>query len=396
MNLTQTSGENLVIQIINLSFADVFKRYSLSYNIYRDVFQTGLLGLEIRNVPESSADKIHKIVLKENEICYKCKLKDKRNVNLLIPGSLGDIKDISKRILKSGDEDLGYKIINVIKNFEEYGSKPYKIGTREFCFNNSFVMGILNVTPDSFSDGGLYYSSAEAVKHGLEMIENGADIIDIGGESTRPGAGNISAAEEIKRVMPVVDGILKVKPDAVISIDTTKKKVAEKALENGAKIINDISALTFEPDMADVIKLYDAALVIMHMKGTPGDMQNDPHYDDPVIEIYDFLFERLQRIAKLGIKKIFIDPGIGFGKRVEDNFELIKRLGDFKGLGYPVLIGVSRKSFIGKSLNLQVNERDTATASIETLAVNNGARIIRTHNVINGVQVTKLLNHFGE
>ncbi len=383
----------MVIQIVNLSYADVFKRYSSNYNIYRDVFQIGLLGLEIREVPVSLAENIQKVVLREKEICYKSELKNKKSVNLLIPGSLWDIKDISKRILKKGDEDLGYKIINVIKNFEEYGTGCFKIGGKDFCFSKSYTMGILNVTPDSFSDGGLYISTADAIKHGIGMIKQGADIIDVGGESTRPGSENVSSEEELKRVLPVIDGILSIRPEAIISVDTTKKIVAENALAHGAKIINDISALTNEPDMGEVIKKHKAALVIMHMKGTPKDMQINPYYDDPVKEIYDFLFERLQKISKFGIKEIFIDPGIGFGKRVEDNFELIRRLDDFKSLGYPILIGVSRKSFIGKTLDLQINERDTATSLMEALAIKSGARIIRTHNIANGVQVTRLLNH---
>ncbi len=383
----------MVIQIINLSYADVFQRYSSNYNIYRDVFQIGLHGLEIREVPAVLADSIQKVVLKEKEICYKSDIKNKKSVNLLIPGSLWSIKEISKRILKNGDEDLGYKIINVIKHFEEYGSGCYKIGDKDFCFNKSYVMGILNVTPDSFSDGGKYLNTIDAVKHGIEMIDQGADIIDIGGESTRPGSENISADEESERVLPVINGILESRPNSVISVDTSKKVVAEKALTRGAKIINDISAMNLEPEMGEVIKKHNAALVIMHMKGTPKDMQNNPYYDDPVREIYDFLFERLQKITKLGIKDIFIDPGIGFGKRIEDNFELIRRLEDFKSLGYPILIGISRKSFLGKTLDLQVNERDNATSMVEALAIKNGARIIRTHNVANGKHVVKLLEH---
>ncbi|MCL5029760.1 MAG: dihydropteroate synthase, partial [Bacteroidetes bacterium] len=372
---------------------DVFKKYSNAYNIFRDVYQLGLTGLEIRNISNELAGVIQKIVLKEQEICYKAENTNKKFVNLFIPASLWNIKELTRRILTSGDEDLGYKIINVIKNYEEYFSKCYKIGNKEFSFDRSYVMGILNVTPDSFSDGGKYLKLENAINHGLEMIEEGADIIDIGGESTRPGAEKVSHEEEIKRIIPVIDGILKKNPEAIISVDTTKKMIAEKALQHGAKIINDISALTFDPELGEIIKKNNASIILMHMKGTPVDMQNDPFYEDVVREIYDFLYERIQLIQKLGIKNVFIDPGIGFGKRVEDNFELIRRLEDFKSLGYPILIGVSRKSFIGKTLNLVVTDRDTATALIESLAVKNGARIIRTHNVKYGVQVCKLLKH---
>ncbi len=270
-------------------------------------------------------------------------------------------------------------------------NNEYIIGGRRFVFDTPYIMGILNVTDDSFSDGGKYYSTENAVKHALEMIDDGADFIDIGGESTRPGAETISADEEIKRIIPVIENILKEKPSTIISVDTTKSPVAETALQNGAKIINDISAFNFDPKIVDIVEKYDAAYVLMHMKGNPKDMQKDPYYDDVIKEIYNFLYNKLKILDDAGISKIFIDPGIGFGKRVEDNFEILKRLEDFKSLGYPILIGTSRKSFIGKTLNLEVDNRDTATSVVESVAIKNGARVIRTHNVKNGVQVCKLL-----
>ena len=270
-------------------------------------------------------------------------------------------------------------------------NNEYIIGGRKFVFDTPYIMGILNVTDDSFSDGGKYYSTENAVKHALEMIDDGADFIDIGGESTRPGAETISADEEIKRIIPVIENILKGKPDTIISADTTKSSVAEAALQNGAKIINDISAFNFDHKIVDIVEKYDAAYVLMHMKGNPKDMQKAPYYDDVITEIYNFLYDKLKILDDAGISKIFIDPGIGFGKRVEDNFEILKRLEDFKSLGYPILIGTSRKSFIGKTLNLEVDNRDTATSVVESVAIKNGARVIRTHNVKNGVQVCKLL-----
>ena len=270
-------------------------------------------------------------------------------------------------------------------------NNEYIIGGRRFVFDTPYIMGILNVTDDSFSDGGKYYSTENAVKHALEMIDDGADFIDIGGESTRPGAETISADEEIKRIIPVIENILKGKPDTIISADTTKSSVAEAALQNGAKIINDISAFNFDPKIVDIVEKYDATYVLMHMKGNPKDMQKAPYYDDVIKEIYNFLYNKLKILDDAGISKIFIDPGIGFGKRVEDNFEILKRLEDFKSLGYPILIGTSRKSFIGKTLNLEVDNRDTATSVVESVAIKNGARVIRTHNVKNGVQVCKLL-----
>lgn len=381
------------IQVLNLSPNDVFKKFSDEYKIFRDIYQPGLLGLKIRSLDERLAQSIQQIVLKEKEICYKTENHEKKYSSVFIPGSLLSIKEIARKILTDGNDDLGYKINNFINNYEDYELKTYKIGGKEFSFNKSYVMGILNVTPDSFSDGGKYRNSGEAIKHALEMISEGADIIDIGGESTRPGSESVPAEEEIKRLIPVIDGILSEKPDVIISVDTTKSKVAESSLAHGAKIINDISSLNFEPQMIEIVKRYNAGFVIMHMQGIPKNMQNNPKYDNLIKEIYDFLYEKLQLLSKYGIKETFIDPGIGFGKGVEDNYEIIRRLGDFKSLGSPILIGVSRKTFLGKSLGLEVTERDTATAAVEAIAIKNGAKIIRTHNVKYGAQICKLSDH---
>ncbi|MDP4173606.1 MAG: dihydropteroate synthase [Bacteroidota bacterium] len=261
-------------------------------------------------------------------------------------------------------------------------------------YSHPLIMGILNITPDSFSDGGKFFNTKAALNHAEEMIKAGADIIDIGGESTRPGSESVSENEELDRVIPVVDGILEKYPDAVISIDTTKRAVALEALKRGAAIINDISGLTFEPEIAEVVAQFDANLVIMHIKGTPKDMQLKPDYSDVVLEVYEFL-EKQSNFAKAkGVKKIIIDPGIGFGKKVSHNYELLKNLNVFKLFGYPVLIGLSRKSFLGKSLNLEVNERDTATVIAETLALKNGADIIRTHNVKNAFESRQIHLNF--
>ncbi len=253
-------------------------------------------------------------------------------------------------------------------------------------------MGILNITPDSFSDGGLYFNLNDAVNHAFKMIDEGADIVDIGGESTKPGSDFVTVDEEINRVIPVIKVILDKKPEAIISVDTTKSIVAEEALKNGAQIINDISGLTFDSNMSKVISKYDAAVVIMHIKGTPKTMQQNPSYDDVVNEVYNFLKLQIVKAKEAGNSKIIIDPGIGFGKRIQDNFELIKNLSEFKELNYPILIGLSRKSFIGKTLDLDIEKRDTASAVLEGLAIKNGAGIIRTHNVKNAVQVCKLFN----
>lgn len=382
----------MTVQIINLDDIEIFKKFNGTYKILQEDYRPGLLGLEIRNIADNFTGNVLRNALPENWICCKSVKENGREISFLICGSIKNMEELPGKILAAGDGDLGYSITNAVKNYERYGSNSYNIGNKEFSFDKSYTMGILNVTPDSFSDGGKFFSADNAVSRGLEMLKEGADIIDIGGESSRPGSEPVNAGEEIKRIIPVLERILRQMPDAVISIDTTKKEVAEAALSAGAKIINDISALSFEPDILGVIQKYGASIILMHMKGTPKNMQANPVYNDVIGEIYDFFTERIQAVSKAGIKNIFIDPGIGFGKTLEHNLEILKRLGDFKSLGYPVLIGVSRKSFIGKILDLNVEERDAATAVIESMAVKNGARIIRTHNVKYGIQVCKLLN----
>lgn len=281
------------------------------------------------------------------------------------------------------------QVINLSKKNEFL---KYNIGKNIFDFKFAYVMGILNVTSDSFSDGGLFIDKEIAVKYALEMIESGADIIDIGGESTRPGSEPVSEFEELKRVIPIIEEILKLKPDAILSIDTTKAKVVKEALGIGVLIVNDISGGTFEPNIFEVASGFKAAMVLMHIKGKPKTMQVSPEYSDVVIEVYDYLANQSAIASKHGIEKIIVDPGIGFGKKLEHNLTIINRLEDFKTLGFPILIGLSRKSFIGNILNLAVEERDDATNSMNMLALCKGVRIIRTHNVKQAVQTCKLFN----
>ncbi len=288
------------------------------------------------------------------------------------------------------NNSISHEILGAISRY--FSTKTYNIGNKSFTFTKPFLMGILNVTPDSFSDGGKYINYENAVNHALEMIDEGADIIDIGGESTRPGSEPVTAEEELNRVIPVIREILNKRPDTLLSIDTYKSRVASKALEAGAKIVNDISGFSFDPGIAEVCKHYKATAILMHIRGTPKTMQNNTEYDEVISDIYDFLKIQTDFALKKGIENIIIDPGIGFGKSVKDNFKIIKRLKDFKSLGFPILIGVSRKSFIGKTLNLEINKRDLPTAVVEAVAVFSGARIIRTHNVKNGKQIIKLLS----
>ena len=246
----------------------------------------------------------------------------------------------------------------------------------------SLIMGILNVTPDSFSDGGEYLEKNTAIIHALEMIDEGADIIDIGGESTRPFSDPVSLKEEISRVVPVIEGIRK-ESDICISIDTTKSQVATAALNSGASVINDVSAMEVDPLMVDVALKFDCPLIIMHMKGTPKNMQDDPQYESLISDIKDYLLDRTDFIISKGInpKKIVIDPGIGFGKSVENNFEIIKNLNHFTTMNFPVLLGASRKSFIGISLNLPEEDRLEGSLAANIIGFQNGAKIFRVHDV---------------
>jgi len=243
-------------------------------------------------------------------------------------------------------------------------------------------MGIINVTPDSFSDGGLYFNKEKAVDRGLELAEEGADIIDIGGESTRPGSDFISTEEELMRTVPVISALRK-KTDVLISVDTTKSEVAEAALDKGADIINDISSFRFDPKMLSLAAQKDIPVILMHMKGTPKNMQLNPFYEDLLAEIRGFLEERIATAQAYGIKKekIIIDPGIGFGKSHKDNLTLIKSLKFLEPIDRPILIGISRKSFIGKILSLPPQERTEGTIASAVLSIINGAHILRVHDV---------------
>lgn len=243
-------------------------------------------------------------------------------------------------------------------------------------------MGVLNITPDSFSDGGLFYDEAKAVERGLELAEQGADIIDIGGESTKPGSESITDEEELRRILPVIRALRK-RIDALISVDTMKSEVARAALEEGADIVNDISAFSHDPKMPSLLAGTNAPVILMHMKGTPKTMQDNPFYEDVLAEVKSFLKEKIELAQAQGIKKerIIIDPGIGFGKRFKDNLVLINNLRSFEELDRPILIGTSRKSFIGKILNSAPQERLEGTIASAVLSIICGAHILRVHDV---------------
>lgn len=253
------------------------------------------------------------------------------------------------------------------------------------------IMGILNVTPDSFSDGGKYDNYLTAITHAIKMEDEGADIIDIGGESTRPGAKPIDIEEELKRVIPVIEGIRK-ESNIVISIDTYKSNVASKAISAGANIINDISGLRFDANMVHFASEAQVPIIVMHMLGNPQNMQSNPSYSNLMNELITFFQERVDVLTSNGINKnnIILDPGIGFGKTTDHNFTLIRELGQIVDLGYPVLVGPSRKSFIGKTLNLPLEDRIEGTAAAVTAAIMNGTRIVRVHDVKEMLRVVKM------
>ena len=269
-----------------------------------------------------------------------------------------------------------------------FGKKVYDLSAR------THVMGVLNVTPDSFSDGGKYYKTEDAVKRGMEIEAEGADFIDIGGQSTRPGADEVSAEEEAKRVIPVIKA-LAAEVKIPISVDTYRASVADAALEAGAVIVNDISAFGFDAEMATTIAKHNASAVAMHIKGTPKDMQKDPQYDDVMAELVQYFENAAWKANVAGIKQVIFDPGFGFGKTIEHNLTILKNLGDLKRLDSPIMVGFSRKSMIGKILEIDdVHDRHEGTITLNTIAVLNGAHIIRVHDVKEGVRTVKMLDAY--
>jgi dihydropteroate synthase len=254
--------------------------------------------------------------------------------------------------------------------------KTFDLGPR------TWLIGVVNVTPDSFFNGGLYFEPARAIERALAIAAEGADIIDIGGESSRPGSSPIPAKEEKKRILPVIE-VLKQKKDVLISVDTSKAEVAESALAAGADIINDISAGRFDPRMLPLAARSGAGLILMHMKGTPRTMQIAPHYDDVTGEVKAFLKDRLEAAQSCGVsgENIILDPGIGFGKTLEHNLALLNNLGSLSDLGRPLLIGVSRKSFIGKVLKLEAPDRLEGTIAASVVSILRGASLLRVHDI---------------
>jgi len=307
---------------------------------------------------------------------------------------MGSISQYNRLIAKLGGQP--FKCPKIAEEIEvalkNYDRKEFllKFQDKGMKIERTLVMGVLNVTPDSFSDGGLYHEPEAAIQRAKEMAMEGADIIDIGGESSRPFSQPISAEEEWGRVEPVIEGLAN-QLDIPISIDTYKPEVAKKALEAGASMINDITGLRKE-EMMDVLLQYEVPAVIMHMKGEPRTMQENPQYKDVISEILKFFRERVQRAEERGITRdrMVIDPGIGFGKTVEHNLQILARLREFKSLGIPILIGSSRKSFIGKVLDVDVGQRLEGSLAAAAISIMNGANILRAHDVKETVRVARM------
>ncbi len=305
-----------------------------------------------------------------------------------------NVREIEKMINRLGEQVLLEKIKKILTELIKPEDLPVlKIDNTEIKFNRTYIMGIINLSPDSFYSGSRYTTSTMVKKVIEEMEQEGADFIDIGAESTRPGAEMVSEEEELARLKSVLPAAIKTSR-LPISVDTYKPRVARYAIDQGVKIINDISGLGFDREMARVIARSKVGIVIMHIKGTPRTMQINPQYRNLMAEIHNYLKERIQIALEAGVaeERIVIDPGLGFGKRLEDNYEIIERLGELKVFNRPILVGPSRKSFIGKPFGLEPEERLEGTLAVEALLIKNGASILRVHDVAEAKKVALLID----
>jgi dihydropteroate synthase len=268
-----------------------------------------------------------------------------------------------------------------------FGKKVYDLSSR------TFVMGVLNVTPDSFSDGGKFTDVGAAISHAKKMVDEGADFVEVGGQSTRPGADEVSVDEEIKRVVPVIKELAKI-IDIPISVDTYRSEVADEALNSGALIVNDVSGFNSDPNILKVIAKHKATAIAMHMKGTPKNMQDNPQYNDVVKEVIAYFEDVVWKVNIENITQLILDPGIGFGKNVEHNLKLIKNIAEIKRLDCPVMVGISRKSMIGKLVGGKTDDRLEGTVALNTISILNGVQIIRVHEVKAGVRTAGIVDEY--
>jgi len=315
--------------------------------------------------------------------------------DVLILGNINSIKSLIDKIegQQFGLKNLAMELRDYLERLDKMSKRDeLVIADKKFNMDRDvLIMGILNVTPDSFYDGGYYFEKDKAYRRVDAIVSEGADIIDVGGMSTRPGSLPVASEEEIERVIPVIEYIKK-NYNILISADTYRSEVASRAIDAGAQIINDISGLSINENMSGVIARYGVSVIIMHIKGTPENMQKNPHYENVIDEIYDYLEDRASMAVSSGIgpEKIIIDPGIGFGKTLEHNLEIINKISEFKMMGYPVMMGMSRKSFIGGVLDLPVEERLEGSLAAAVYAAINGVNILRVHDVKETVRAVKV------
>jgi len=321
-----------------------------------------------------------------------CKVSE---TDVLICGNQDGLEKLAERLKNQpfGLKKIADELCIVLKGDVD---KSFICRDKVLNFKEKQLMAIINVTPDSFSDGGKFLDFTEVQKYLTKIKELGVLLVDIGGESTRPGSEPVDVDEELRRVLPVVE--VAVKEGFIVSVDTYKAKVAEEALKLGAHIINDISGLNFDIDMAKVCADYGSGLCLMHIKGTPKTMQNDPKYDNILEEIKFYLYESINKAISNGVseKSIIIDPGFGFGKTFNDNYLILKYLEEFKIFGRPILVGLSRKSMVGNVLSKPVHDRLIGTKVVETIALLNGADIVRTHDVEESLDMLKIFNFYNK
>ncbi|MGO5074927.1 dihydropteroate synthase [Clostridium sporogenes] len=388
----------MIIELNKNSFPEELSKIGVhdgSINIFMN--KNSITPLKIFNVLAPAANIIKQELMALggdcaiNKYCVNCKVETS---DIIL---LGTDRQYKKLLLKLKCmtffriQEIAAELENYIKNHKEI--KTILKDGREINYENLKVMGIINCTPDSFYEGSRKNSIEEALKTAEKMLKEGAEILDIGGESTRPGSDPIDEEEEIKRVVPVIKEIKNKFKDAIISIDTYRANTAKAAIEAGADIVNDISAMKYDENMVKVVKEYDVPVILMHIKGKPKDMQIDPVYEDLMKEIHFYFNERIDYCKAHGIRedKIILDPGIGFGKTVEHNLKLMNRIEELKSFNLPVLLAASRKAIIGKVLGDVPEERLEGTIALSCLAVDAGLQMVRVHDVKENIRAIRML-----
>ena len=377
------------IKPVHLSSKSKIIHYQNKYNLDPDLFWQDQYVFELSGYSSTQKNILNSIYKKTSPLFTIHEQSELKSILLHFFKRNWSDEKLDDLLAEEKEIDAFFKL--AYEFFSDRNKPVWEFEGKKLNFNRSpFIMGILNITPDSFSDGGQFSGINEAVDHALSMIEAGADIIDIGGESTRPDSEPVSIHEEMNRVLPVIEKIRQ-HSDIRISIDTYKSEVAEAAIAAGADIVNDISGCIFDERMPEIIRTHNVPIIIMHIKGTPKNMQMNPEYDDVCLEVFQFLSNQVQILKENGIDKMAVDPGIGFGKRLEDNLKIINNLESLKFLCQPILIGASRKSFLGHVLNKKVDQRLYGSLSVAILSALKGVDIIRVHDVAETKDVLKII-----